>query len=324
VKTLVLALLATLLASCAAPRPSDRLGQNNPLVGRIWSVADGAFITEDELVTRLVTKRYVLLGEKHDNPRHHQLQARVVQALIKAGRKPAIAFEMIDEGQGPALETFLAGKPSSAAGLGPAINWESTGWPDWALYAPIAEAALAAGLPIRTANLSRDGVHAVASEGWTALAPERVSRLALTTEPSEETRAAMSEEMRASHCGLLPDDSIAPMIRVQRVRDGLMAEALAKPGADGAVLIAGNGHVRRDRGAPWYLALLDPAPAAIVSFLEVVDGRTEPSAYGKVFDNRLPFDYLWFTARVDDIDPCVRFHEQLKALGKPVPPASGS
>ena len=323
-RALAFALVATLLAACATSGQPAHLGRGNPLVGRIWSVADSRFVTEDELFARLAAQRYVLLGEKHDNPQHHQLQAKVVAALIKAGRKPAVAFEMIDEGQGPALDAFLAGRPTSAAGLGTAIGWEATGWPDWVLYAPIAEAALAAGLPIRTANLSRDGVHAVASEGWTALAPERVSRLALTTEPSEETRAAMSEEMRASHCGLLPDDSIAPMVRVQRVRDGLMAEALAKPGSDGAVLIAGNGHVRRDRGAPWYLALLDPAPAAIVSFLEVADGKTDAVAYGKTFDNRPPFDYLWFTTRVDDTDPCERFRDQLKALGKPMKPPGGN
>ena len=77
-----LVLVATLLAACAAPRPSDRLGQSNPLVGKIWSVADGAFISEDDLFARLASKHYVLLGEKHDNPRHHQLQAKVVQALI--------------------------------------------------------------------------------------------------------------------------------------------------------------------------------------------------------------------------------------------------
>ena len=318
---IVLCLSALALAACAAPaRPPEwtaPLGRDHPLAGRIWSVGEARFVEAEDLVERLSSSRYVLLGEKHDNPDHHRLQAWVVEALIAAGRRPAVAFEMIDEGQAPALDAYLAGRPVDAAGLGPAIGWEQTGWPDWALYRPIADAAVAAGLPIRAANLSRDGIRAVARDGWKALAPERVSRLALSTEPNEETRLAMSAEMKESHCGMLPDESVPAMIRVQRVRDGLMAEAMARPGADGAVLIAGNGHVRRDRGAPWYLRLLDPAPATSLAFLEVAAGRLEPADYGRAFDGTLPFDYVWFTPRLDDADPCAAFHEQLQRLGRP-------
>jgi uncharacterized iron-regulated protein len=321
VKGLAAGLFALLLAACAAPAPKpaepwlSKVESDHPLVGRIWSVADRAFLTEDELVARLAASRYVMLGEKHDNPDHHRLQARLVRAMTDAGRRPAIVFEMIDEGQAPALENWLARGPADAAGLGPAIGWENSGWPDWSVYQPIADAAVAAKLRIRAGNLSREGIRAVARDGWTALAPERVSRLALKTEPSEETRAAMTEEMRVSQCGMLPDESIAPMIRVQRVRDGLMAEAMARPGADGAVLIAGDGHVRRDRGAPWFLALLDKAPTATVAFLEVDKEKPAVADYGRGFDGHLPFDYVWFTPRVDDRDPCERFRHQLKGLG---------
>ena len=320
-RAIVLGLAGLGLTACAGPaRVPDwttTLGRDHPLTGRIWSATEGRFVDERELVSRLAARRYVLLGEKHDNPDHHRLQAWVVRELVAAGRKPALAFEMIDEDQAPALSSFLETRPADAAGLGPAIGWDQTGWPDWAFYRPIADAAVAAGLPIRAANLSRDGVRAVARDGWKALAPERVSRLALSTEPGEETRAAMSAEMKESHCGMLPDESIPAMIRVQRVRDGLMAEAMARPGADGAVLIAGNGHVRRDRGAPWYLRLLDPAPSASLAFLEVAAGRVEPADYGRAFDGNLPFDYVWFTPRLDDKDPCAAFHEQLQRLGRP-------
>src|SRR2546428_3166466 len=61
----------------------------HPLVGRIWDVKVGTFIPEDTLVARLVASRFVLLGERHDNPDHHVLQAKLVRAMVEAGRPPA-------------------------------------------------------------------------------------------------------------------------------------------------------------------------------------------------------------------------------------------
>jgi uncharacterized iron-regulated protein len=226
---------------------------------------------------------------------------------------------MIDEGKTAALQAQIAAAPRDAAALGAALDWQDSGWPDWSMYQPIAQEALDAGLPIRAANLSPEGVRAVAKDGWLALAPDRVNRLALTTEPSEETRQAMTAEMKASHCGLLPEESIAPMLRVQRARDGIMAEAMAKPSTDGAVLIAGVGHVRKDRGVPWYLALLDKAPTVVVAFMEVVPGHDTPDRYRQHFDGKLPFDYVWFTAAVPDVDHCASLRDRMKALGKPAP-----
>jgi hypothetical protein len=82
------------------------------------------------------------------------------------------------------------------------------------------------------------------------------------------------------------------------------------------VLIAGAGHVRRDYGIPTYLASSTPEASVIsVAFLEVSQDRLEPTAYvGRFGRPTFPLDYVWFTPRVDDDDPCVAFEEQLKKL----------
>jgi uncharacterized iron-regulated protein len=36
--------------------------------------------------------RFALVGEKHDNPDHHQLQAEVIAMIAGAGRKPVVAL----------------------------------------------------------------------------------------------------------------------------------------------------------------------------------------------------------------------------------------
>jgi hypothetical protein len=99
-----------------------------------------------------------------------------------------------------------------------------------------------------------------------------------------------------------------------------MAENLVVAGQqDGAVLIAGAGHVRRDYGIPTYLARRTPDASVIsVAFLEVSGDRLDPAAYtAQIGRPTLPFDYVWFTPRVDDDDPCAAFTEQLKKLQQP-------
>ena len=66
---------------------------------------------------------------------------------------------------------------------------------------------------------------------------------------------ALLTELEASHCGLMPKSAFGGMAVAQRFRDGNMASILADaaPGSGQVVLVAGNGHVRLDRGVPWYL-----------------------------------------------------------------------
>ena len=127
----------------------------------------------------------------------------------------------------------------------------------------------------------------------------------------------MAHEIRDSHCGHAPEAMIEAMIAVQRARDAQMADSLvAADQQDGAVLIAGSLHGRKDRGVPAHLVRLVPhAKVVSVAFLEVQNGRLEPTAYASQRERReLPFDYVWFTPRVDNADPCEKFRHQLKHM----------
>jgi uncharacterized iron-regulated protein len=68
--------------------------------------------------------------------------------------------------------------------------------------------------------------------------------------------AAQQQAIRDGHCGLLPESQIAPMTRIQIARDIRMAHALERARLPGktVVLLAGGGHVLRDRGVPVHLA----------------------------------------------------------------------
>jgi uncharacterized iron-regulated protein len=68
-------------------------GRDHPLAGKIWDVAQGAFVTETALLGKLAGHQFVLLGETHTNEDHHRLQARIVAGLAATGGFEAVAFE---------------------------------------------------------------------------------------------------------------------------------------------------------------------------------------------------------------------------------------
>jgi hypothetical protein len=121
---------------------------------------------------------------------------------------------------------------------------------------------------------------------------------------------------------MAPEAMVDAMINVQRVRDAALADALlGAASADGAVLIAGAGHVRRDRGAPIYLSRRAPEQIVLaLSFAEVTNGPAQTGDPAERASQRGPgFDLVWFTPRVDDEDPCERFQHELEKLRAPRP-----
>src|SRR5213593_995200 len=314
-------LLLLLVGGCARESQiawESPVERAHPLVGRIWDVKAGSVISEETLLSRLGGSRFVILGERHDNPDHLALQAKLVRALIDAGRRPAVGFEMLSTDDAPALARYLARSPKDAAGLGDAVNWARSGWPEWRFYQPIAQAALDGNLPIVATNLSRPATDAVRRNGLPGLGPTLATQLRLA-EPAPETRSAMAREIRESHCGQAPESMLDRMVDIQWARDARMAASLARAGQrHGAVLVAGVEHTRRDRGVPAHLARQAPAArVASVAFLEVDAATTKPPDYAARFaGDALPFNYVWFTPKIDDVDPCEKFKKPLETIGK--------
>jgi uncharacterized iron-regulated protein len=295
------------------------LGRNHNLTGRIWDVSSAQFIDRETLVKRLARADFVLLGERHDNPDHHTLQAEVLRSLIAVGRRPVVGFEMLGRDDASAIADHLAIAPTDAAGFGKAVNWNQRGWPDWAMYQPIAEAALQAKLRIVATNLPLATARKMSRDGLAALEPQVIRELGLDQPPPEPVFASMAADIRDAHCGYAPEKSLKPMVDVQRARDAQMAQSLiAASDPDGAILVAGAGHVRNDYGIPVYLRQKAPDKRVIsIAFVEVDKHKTEPQSYALLYPNgQLPFDYVWFTPRLNDEDPCEKFKSQFERMKK--------
>ena len=323
----VLVLLACSVRTPAVPPSASDIewraahGRDDPRAGRIFDVARADWIDEAMLLDALANADFVLLGERHDHPDHHRLQARVIEALVARGRRPAIAFEMLDADDAGAIAALAEAPdgsvPERAEALRRAVAWDQSGWPAWALYAPVFEATIAASLPIVAANLARAELQAIGRGGATALAPARRVELGLDEPADPDEFRVLAEQIREAHCGYAPEASLARMVDVQRAWNAQLARSLAVAGGStpngvgrGAVLIAGSEHVRRDRGAPRRLTQLAPdARVATLGFVEI-----DPLDPDALPDATAPFDYLWLTPRVDLEDPCDKYREALEQL----------
>lgn len=283
----------------------------------VWSAAQKAYIPPNDLVEAFEEADVILIGEVHDNPWHHEAQAWLLSQL-PGNRKPPIIFEMIGAAQSSALEKYLSGENANAAELGPAIGWEKRGWPKWSMYAPIAKFALEKGQRIVAGDAARKDLTAVGRGSLQVLEEDVRETLNLNEPLAAQLQASLIDELRESHCNLLPKAALLPMSAVQRFRDATMAAAIARNfGHDGAILIAGNGHVRRDRGVAWYLRRHLPEARILTIGLSEADADQLHSLGGKSQppEPNLETDFNWLLPRQHREDQCELLR---KRMSKPM------
>ena len=293
---------------------------DHPLVGRIWSLRENREVNAEELVDSLAHANSVLLGEIHDNPDHHLLQAWVIRQLLDRGGRPAVVFEMIPQDLAGALAAFLKRSRRDPADLGKVLEWNERGWPDWKIYRPIADVALAANLPIKAGDVARDLQRQAGRKGLKAVSAGDRERLMLDRPLGPVAEAGLMETLHAGHCGMMPKEALGPMLGVQRLRDSVMADTVLLESAEklGSVLIAGAGHVRRDWAVPWYLT--HRAPKLHIRTLAFVEAMADKPAVSDYLDaegdgvgtDRPIYDFVWFTPRANLIDHCAQLRERLR------------
>jgi uncharacterized iron-regulated protein len=297
--------LFCLLMTASAPHPvmmqSGPDAAAHPLSGRIWDSRARDWVSTTELERRLARARYVLLGEVHDNAGHHRLRLDLLAALVRDGRRPAIAMEQFDREHQPALERVQSEPAPTPELLKTAGRIDAQGW-NWSYYEPIVRLALDHRLPIFAANLSRADAFRVSSEGAAAvLGAAAVSALQLDQPLPDAARLKLEQVIDDGHCGQAPRNILPGMVAAQRARDAVMAQTLQAHAP--AVLIAGNGHVRRDFGVPHYLARYPQGDdVLVVGFLEVDAARQAPTDY--LTAGAPEYDYVTFTPRAPRPDPC--------------------
>lgn len=286
-------LFCVFLAGCQAlpPLPTWQSpeGRGHADLGVIRDLHTGKTLTADELVERLVVAPRVLVGEQHDNPDHHALQLWLLQALEQKRAQGSLLMEMINPDQQAKVDQARGQVQAGQApgDLFAALAWQKN-W-EWSMYGPIVRHALAQPYPLLSANLDRSEIMRIYKERPSLQG-------ALSTTPA--VQAPLLEQIRESHCGLLPESQLPSMLAVQQQRDRRMAERLlAAP--QPALLFAGAFHVRRDLGVPLHLADLGAGQGNLIVVLAEV-GKVVPADTA---------DFVWYTPALPDKDHCAEMRK---------------
>ncbi|MFM9435083.1 putative iron-regulated protein [Janthinobacterium sp. CG_23.3] len=198
----------------------------------------------------------LLLGEVHDNAAGHRARFDELRLRVEAGWRPAIAMEQFDREH----QALLSKAQRDCADAECVIRVMAAPRWDWALYRPVISLALQYDLPLLAANLSRADASRTVRDGIKAsFDAATVAAYQLDAPLPAAIRAGQQREIVAGHCNMLPDSMLGGMVDAQIARDIWMAKIVRAQAPRDVVLLAGNGHVRKDFGVARWLARTAPA-----------------------------------------------------------------
>jgi len=241
----------------------------------------------------------LLLGEVHDNGVQHAIRARWL-ADLAARRRFALVLEQLDRVSQPRIDAAWR-DGASPKQLAEEAGFRFNGW-QWPFYEPYLRLAIDSRLPLAGGNL--------ASAELMAIARGQQSAPDLMTAPGVEWRdadeATMRDAIEKGHCGRMPAAAVGRMIVAQRARDAGLAQTIVdvhRRSGLPVVVLAGNGHVRRDIGIPRYLRAAWPRARIVSIGFEEADatGAGSKDMTGARYDDEVR------TPAQPRPDPCAAF-----------------
>jgi len=271
---------------------------------RVFDSRQKSLTDFEAMVADLARADVVLVGEQHDDPNTHRLEAAILQGLQRRGVTATVSLEMFERDVQAHVDDYLSGKLAEEAFIA-----QSRPWPRYATdYKPLVDFAQAHGWSVLAANVPRRHASAVAKSGLAAaesLSPDERVQVArdlqcpldnyfkrfsdtMNSHPvpgsenqSAEERAATTERYYFAQC----------------VKDETMAESIAAAaqGARGPI-VHYNGAFHSDFGAGVGERVRRRLPGkrvVIVSVLPVQD--IDPIA--PTPEDATRADYLVYTVR---------------------------
>jgi uncharacterized iron-regulated protein len=179
----------------------------------------------------------VLLGERHGQAADHEGQFEILSKFSKA----TLGMEQINQNQNESLVKYLEIPNHSVSGLETWLQWSKRGWPKFSFYEPLISHARARDWKLIGLNMTSAELQSLDSKAFSQLPPSQQQQLI--------------EEMIRVHPFEMTDELATKLARLQAARDFEMAKKINAQKEPHRVFIGvmGCGHVRKDRGVPFFL-----------------------------------------------------------------------
>jgi uncharacterized iron-regulated protein len=286
-------LLAFALASAAA-RAEDvlHLPIGDPARSRceaalvldaITDTATGALLTPAELPRRLAGAGLVLVGEGHTDADSHRVEKRVLEELVRAGRRVTVGLEMYPYTEQKWLDDWSAGKLSEEAFLEGSRWYRNWGY-NWLYYRDIFLFARDRRIPMVAINAPREVVAAVRHKGFQGLTAEEAAHVPtdIDSKNAEHLRLFRAEFEEGSFHGGMDEAAWQSMLDAQCTWDATMGlhaiQPLLAAGDPAAVVVVlvGAGHVQYGLGIERQVRRAFAGGVASVIPVPVEDAKTGP------------------------------------------------
>ncbi len=208
---------------------------------------------------------YILIGETHNIPCDHEVQASLLDSFKSSKMKIALGLEMVTENKQDILDSFNQGE-LSLENLHQALDWEKIWGHSFSLYQEIFKTANQANYPIYGLNIDPEIISDIRKKGLKNLScserhklPEQIIR------PPKEQKKALNQAYKKHKKFLGQMEDIKPekkrFFLVQSIWDSQMAFRAWKIRQETGltmVVLSGNGHIEHGWGIPHRLRILDP------------------------------------------------------------------
>lgn len=235
--------------------PIGAEGKIKVAIGSTLDTTTGKGVEVDAIVNAAKGVKYVFLGESHNNPKHHEMQAKIIDALAKSGRQVIVGFEMFTRPVQDELNPWTLGWESEDEFIQKA-DWKKQWGYDFALYRPIFTVTREDKLPMVALNVPRDWVRSVGKGGYAALTANQKKELPDNLNLGNKSHKEIFTSMMGGHpmTGSAGDN----MYAAQVLWDEGMADTAIKYMAKQPnnpnkvfVVVAGAGHVMYRQGINW-------------------------------------------------------------------------
>jgi uncharacterized iron-regulated protein len=249
------------------------------------------------------------LGEQHDNPWHHKSRAKYLRKLIQNKKAFAVIFEQVQNGIELNKDEF-----GTFEEFRQRLHWDES-WGDWDIYTPLLRVVYENASKVIGAGILRSEFQDI--EKLSAIRKE--IQCFRFPDLSKFEQSLLMSELFENHCRAIPRSALGPMVQAQILRDQWIAVKTVQTVQEGmplVVVIAGNGHIRTDRGAAFFLQAVGNQQNLVYQqrshgWVEV-DGvlPTDEDFFSR---KKLPFDQINLSREHNREDPCDIFKRERKS-----------